>query len=69
MQAYAAIVDKTLTYDDLPTLRAKLKLPSGWRYSSTVPIRISSSARKEKRPSCRTIWTTPIRNSIDPMLR
>jgi len=37
MQAYAQIVDKTLTYDDLPALGAKLKLPSGWRYSTTVP--------------------------------
>ena len=31
------IVDKTLTYDDLPGLGAKLKLPDGWRYSTTVP--------------------------------
>jgi hypothetical protein len=30
-------VDKTLTYDDLPGLGAKLKLPDGWRYSTTVP--------------------------------
>ena len=37
MQAYAAIVDKTLTYDELPALGAKLKLPSGWTYSSMVP--------------------------------
>jgi hypothetical protein len=37
MQAYAQIVDKTLTYDDLPALGAKLKLPSGWRYSTTTP--------------------------------
>jgi hypothetical protein len=37
MQSYAAIVDKALTYDDLPTLGAKLKLPSGWTYSSMVP--------------------------------
>jgi hypothetical protein len=37
MQTYAQIVDKDLSYDDLPTLGAKLKLPSGWRYSSTVP--------------------------------
>ena len=37
MQAYAAIVDKTLTYDDLPALGAKLKLPSGWTYSPMVP--------------------------------
>ena len=37
MQAYAQIVDKTLSYADLPALGAKLKLPSGWRYSSMVP--------------------------------
>jgi hypothetical protein len=37
MQAYAQIVDKTLTYDDLPALGAKLKLPSGWTYSPMVP--------------------------------
>lgn len=37
MQAYSQIVDKTLSYDDLPTLGAQLKLPSGWRYSSMVP--------------------------------
>ena len=37
MQAYSQIVDKTLSYDDLPGLGAKLKLPSGWRYSSEVP--------------------------------
>ena len=39
MQAYAAIVHKTLTYDDLPALGAKLKLRSGWTYSSIVPDR------------------------------
>jgi hypothetical protein len=37
MQAYAGIVDKTLTYDRLPALGAKLKLPLGWRYTSMVP--------------------------------
>ena len=37
MQAYAQIVDKTLVYADLPALGARLKLPSGWRYSSMVP--------------------------------
>jgi hypothetical protein len=37
MQAYAEIVDKTLTYADLPTLGARLKLPSGWRYTTMVP--------------------------------
>jgi len=37
MQAYAQIVDKTLSYNDLPALSARLKLPSGWRYTTTVP--------------------------------
>ena len=37
MQAYAQIVDKTLDYAALPALGGKLKLPSGWRYSSMVP--------------------------------
>jgi hypothetical protein len=37
MQAYADIVDKTLTYADLPTLGARLKLPSGWRCTTMVP--------------------------------
>jgi hypothetical protein len=37
MQAYSQIVDKTLGYDDLPTLGARLKLPDGWSYASSVP--------------------------------
>jgi hypothetical protein len=37
MQAYSQIVNKDLSYADLPTLGAKLKLPSGWRYGSSVP--------------------------------
>ncbi len=37
MQAYAQIVDKTLSYNDPPALSARLKLPSGWRYTTTVP--------------------------------
>ena len=37
MQAYAQIVDKTLSYNDLPALAARLKLPSGWRYTTMVP--------------------------------
>ena len=37
MQAYSRIVDKTLNYDDLATLGARLKLPSGWRYTTTTP--------------------------------
>ena len=37
MQAYAQIVDKSLVYADLPGLGAKLKPPSGWRYSVLTP--------------------------------
>jgi hypothetical protein len=37
MQAYAGIVDKTLTYDGLPALGTKLNLPAGWHYTSMVP--------------------------------
>ena len=37
MQAYALLIDKGLSYDDLPGLGARLKLPAGWRYESTVP--------------------------------
>ena len=37
MQAYAQIVDKTLDYAGLPALGAKLKLPSGWRYTTMTP--------------------------------
>jgi hypothetical protein len=37
MQAYAQIIDKSLSYDDLPGLGARLKLPSGWRYETFLP--------------------------------
>jgi hypothetical protein len=37
MQAYAQIVDKKLSYDDLPKLGPRLKLPKGWRYAVMVP--------------------------------
>lgn len=37
MQAYAQIVDKGLTYADLPGLGARLKPPTGWRYSVLTP--------------------------------
>ncbi len=37
MQAYALLIDKSLSYDDLPGLGARLKLPSGWRYETLVP--------------------------------
>ncbi|MEP9379578.1 hypothetical protein ABLE91_22895 [Aquabacter sp. CN5-332] len=37
MQAYAAFIDKSLTYNDLPNLGARLKLPAGWSYSVVTP--------------------------------
>jgi len=37
MQSYAQIVDKSLSYGDLPGLAAKLKLPDGWRYDVMKP--------------------------------
>ena len=37
MQAYAQMIDKSLAYDDLPGLGARLKLPKGWRYETFVP--------------------------------
>lgn len=37
MQSYAQIVDPTLTYDALPGLGAKLKLPKGWTYQTVTP--------------------------------
>ena len=37
MQAYAQIVDKTLSYADLSSLGARLKMPAGWRYVTMVP--------------------------------
>jgi hypothetical protein len=37
MQSYAQIVDKSLSYADLPTLGARLKLPAGWRYETMTP--------------------------------
>jgi hypothetical protein len=36
MQAYAQMIDKSLSYDDLPRLGARLKLPAGRRYESMV---------------------------------
>jgi hypothetical protein len=37
MQAYSQIVDKSLNYAGLQTLGERLKLPSGWRYTSFAP--------------------------------
>ena len=37
MQAYAQIVDKSLAYAGLPALGNRLKLPSGWRYTTLTP--------------------------------
>ncbi len=37
MQSYAQIVDPTLSYEALPGLATRLKLPEGWSYASRVP--------------------------------
>jgi hypothetical protein len=37
MQSYAQMIDKSLSYADLPTLGARLKLPAGWRYETMTP--------------------------------
>jgi hypothetical protein len=37
MQSYAQIVDKSLSYADLPTLGGRLKLPAGWRFEVITP--------------------------------
>jgi hypothetical protein len=37
MQSYAQIIDKSLSYADLPELGGKLKLPAGWRYDVMKP--------------------------------
>jgi len=37
MQAYAQIIDKTLSYADLPKLGERLKLPTGWHYTVMMP--------------------------------
>ena len=37
MQAYAQIVDKSLAYAGLPALGSRLKLPSGWRFTTLTP--------------------------------
>jgi hypothetical protein len=36
MQSYSTIVDRKLTYDGLPKLGQKLKLPQGWKYRTKV---------------------------------
>jgi hypothetical protein len=37
MQSYAQMVDKSLSYDNLPGLGSRLKLPAGWRYEVMKP--------------------------------
>jgi hypothetical protein len=36
MQSYSIIVDKNQTYEDLPNLGSKLKLPEGWHFRTVV---------------------------------
>jgi hypothetical protein len=37
MQSYAQMIDKSLSYADLPALGGRLKLPAGWRYEVMKP--------------------------------
>jgi len=37
MQSYAQMIDKSLSYADLPALGGRLKLPAGWRYETMTP--------------------------------
>ena len=37
MQAYAQMIDKSLSYDALPGLGARLQLPAGWRFERMLP--------------------------------
>ena len=37
MQAYAHIVDDSLTMDALPALGDRLNIPEGWRYRVRIP--------------------------------
>src|SRR3984957_1340121 len=37
MQSYAQMIDKSLSYADLPALGSRLKLPAGWRYDTMTP--------------------------------
>ena len=49
MQAYAQMIDKSLSYDDLPGLGARLKLPTGWRYEQMVPATDLVARRARRR--------------------
>jgi len=62
MQAYSQIVNKTLNYDDLATLGPRLKLPSGWRYTTMTP---DQDLVLGAQGATRTISMTPIRSSTD----
>ena len=46
MQSYSLIEDRTITFEDLPTLGDRLDLPDGWSYSSRVldePLQVALS--------------------------
>jgi hypothetical protein len=65
MQAYSQIVDKPLSYDALDDLGSRLKLPSGWRYATTIPDQDLVLGAQGRQPSFRTISTTPTKSSTD----
>lgn len=48
MQTYSQVTDKKLSFDDLPNLSSRLKLPEGWRYESrtlTSPLTVDTTSR------------------------
>ena len=65
MQAYSQIVDKSLDYAGLSALGNRLKLPSGWRYTTLTPETDLVLGAKGTATVGRTSLRTPIRNSID----
>ena len=42
MQSYAQIVDPKLSYDQLPGLGSRLKLPTGWKY---LPVTLDADLK------------------------
>jgi len=59
MQAYAQIVDPTLTASDLPGLGARLSLPAGWSYRA----RTLDAALVVDTPGMATVLQDELQNS------
>ena len=65
MQSYAQIIDKSLSYADLPTLGARLKLPAGWRCETMTPDADLVLGAHGKATVVQDDLKTPIRSSIE----